>query len=162
MVKIHWSFFTDENKKKLLSVFIYKMSSSEEAAALVVLLHGIKSRKKRKSRSRWAKPWLSKRSSFGFYDTLLQELRSEDEEEYKKFLRMSPDVFDELLNLIEEDITRQNTQLRESLPATVKLAATTRFLATGENYSDCNINFGFTKVHWGNLFQRCAMLYSAN
>ena len=40
---------------------------------------------------------------------------------------MSPDVFDELLNLIEEDITRQNTHLRESTPATVKLAATIRF-----------------------------------
>ena len=49
---------------------------------------------------------------------------------------MSPDVFDELLNLIEEDITRQNAHLRESIPATVKLAAIIRFLATGENYSD--------------------------
>ena len=55
------------------------MSSDEEAAALVVLLHVTKSRKKRKSRSHWVKPWLSKRSSFGVYVTLLQELRSEDE-----------------------------------------------------------------------------------
>ena len=63
----------------MVSVFIYKMSSGEEAAALVVLLHVIKSRKKCKSRSHWVKPWLSKRSSFGVYVTLLQELRSEDE-----------------------------------------------------------------------------------
>ena len=33
---------------------------------------------------------------------------------------MSPDVFDELLNLIEEDITRQNTHLQDPIPATVK------------------------------------------
>lgn len=37
--------------------------------------------------------------------------------EYKKFLRMSPDVFDELLNLIKEDFTRQNTHMRESIPS---------------------------------------------
>ena len=126
------------------------MSSDEEAAALVVLLHVIKNRKKRKSRSHWVKPWLSKRSSFGVYDTLLQELRSEDEGEYKKFLRMSPDVFDELLNLIEEDITGQNTHLRESIPATVKLAATIRFLDTGENHSDLQYQFW---VHQSTLGQ---------
>ena len=150
MVKIHWSFFTYENKKKIVSVFIYKMSSDKGAAALVVLLHIIKYQKKRKSRSHWVKPWLSKRSSFGVYDTLLQELRSEDEGEYKKFLHMSPDVFDELLNLIEEDITRQNTHLRESIPARVKPAATIRFLATGENYSDLQYQF---RVHQSMLGQ---------
>ena len=30
---------------------------------------------------------------------------------------MSPDVFDELLNLIKEDFTRQNTHMRESIPS---------------------------------------------
>ena len=89
------------------------MSSEEEAATLVVLLHVIKNQKKRKSSSHWVKPWLSK-------NTLLQELKSKDEGEYKKILRMSPDVFDELLNLIEEDITRQNTHLQDPIPATVK------------------------------------------
>ena len=126
------------------------MSWDEEAAALVVLLHVIKNRKKRKCSSHWAKPWLSKRSSFGIYDTLLQELRSEDKGECKKFLRMSPDVFDELLNLIEEDITRQNTHLRESIPATVKLAATIRFWATGDIYSDLQYQF---RVHQSTLGQ---------
>ena len=57
---------------------------------------------------------------------------------------MSPDVFDELLNLIEEDITRQNTHLRESIPARVKPASTIKFLATGENYSDLQYQF---RVH---------------
>ena len=110
----------------------------------------IKNRKKRKSCSHSVKPWLSKRSSFGAYDTLLQELYSEDEGEYKKFLRMSPDVLEEYLNLIEEDLTWQNTHLRESIPATVKLAATIRFLATGENYSDLHYQF---RIHQSMLGQ---------
>ena len=27
---MHWPFFADENKKKIVSVFIYKMSSEED------------------------------------------------------------------------------------------------------------------------------------
>ena len=83
------------------------MSSDEEAVHLVILLHVIKNQKKHKSCSHWIKPWLTKRFSFGVYNTLIQELRSGDEGEYKKFLNMPSDVFDELLNLIEEHVIPQ-------------------------------------------------------
>ena len=63
---------------------------------------------------------------------------------------MSPDVFDELLNLIKEDFTRQNTHMRESIPAALKLAATIRFLATGENCSDLQYQF---RVHQSTVGQ---------
>ena len=59
--------------------------------------------KKRKKRCAWRKPWLQRREKFGVYDTLIQELRSEDELEYKMVSAnessMSPEAFDELLNL---------------------------------------------------------------
>ena len=55
-----------------------------------------------------------------------------------------------LTNLIEEDITRKNTHLRELIPATVKLAATIKFLATGENYPDLQYQF---RVHQSTLGQ---------
>ena len=67
------------------------------AAALVVK----KRRKCRKktTRSVSVKPWLSRRINLCVYDSLLQELRSEDEAEYRKFLRMAPENFDELLEI---------------------------------------------------------------
>ena len=37
-------------------------------------------------------------------NTLLQEFRLEDEDEYKTFLRMTPTNFNELLTVIEMDI----------------------------------------------------------
>ena len=52
-------------------------------------------RSKHKKRSAWVKPWPQKRTQFGIYDTLLQKLRLQEEEDYKKFLRMSTDTFDE-------------------------------------------------------------------
>ena len=43
------------------------------------------------------------------YNTLVQELIAEDQDEYQTFLRMSPENFDELLWLVAWDIKKQNT-----------------------------------------------------
>ena len=76
---------------------------------------------------------MTRRNKLGVDNTLLQEFRLEDEDEYKRFLRMTPDNFSELLKLIETDIQKQNTYLRDAIPAKIKLAVTLRFLATGSN-----------------------------
>ena len=76
---------------------------------------------------------MTRRNKLGVDNTLLQEFRLEDEDEYKRFLRMTPDNFNELLKLIETDIQKQNTYLRDAIPAKIKLAVTLRFLATGSN-----------------------------
>ena len=70
----------------------------------------------------------------------MHELRSEEIEEYTRLLRMPPNLFDELLQLIE-DIQKQTTQLREPIPAKVKLAATLKFLTSGINYADLQYLF---------------------
>ena len=53
-------------------------------AAALVVKKGQKYRKK-KTRSLWVKPQLSRRTNLCVYNSLLQELRSEDEAEYRKF-----------------------------------------------------------------------------
>ena len=72
----------------------------------------------------WVKSLLGRRINLGLYETLVQELRFEDESEYKKLLRMTPLNFDEILGLIQEDITKTNTNMRDSIRANIKLAAT--------------------------------------
>ena len=80
-------------------------SDLECAAAVLVISSVIKKkkilRKKTKQRTARVKPWLNRRNELGVYNTLLRELRMEDESEYKKFPRMTPENFDDLLNLIE-------------------------------------------------------------
>ena len=83
--------------------------------------------KKRKKRSRkkqklWFKALLSQRNERGIYNNLIQELRHEDIDGYKRFLKMTPEVFDDLLSYIETDITKQTRVLREPIPAKMKLA----------------------------------------
>ena len=72
---------------------------------------------------------------FGAYLNLLNEFRIEDLIEHQKFLRISPEIFDELLDLIRSSIIKQNTVMRDALSPSTKLAATIRFLA-GASYTD--------------------------
>ena len=74
-------------------------STLDIAAAAVVVGVLLKRRKSEYPRNVWVKPWLQKRRELGVCDTLLLELRFREEQEYKKFLRMISDNFDEILSL---------------------------------------------------------------
>ena len=58
------------------------------------------------------KPWLERRKNLGFYEILLAELRLEDEYNYKSYLRMTSENFEEIFQLIKDDISNQNTKMR--------------------------------------------------
>ena len=45
--------------------------------------------------------------NLGLYETLEDELRFEDESDYKKLLRMAHQDFDEILGLIQDDLFKQ-------------------------------------------------------
>ena len=57
---------------------------------------------------------------------------------------MTPQGFDEFLGLIQDDITKTNINMRDFIPANLKLAATVRFLATGDSYTNLQYQF---RVH---------------
>ncbi len=54
----------------------------------------------------WTRPWIRRRRQFGLYmyDQLMVELRREDEAAFINFMRMTPEMFDELLDRISEMI----------------------------------------------------------
>ena len=106
----------------------------ESAAAATIVIAIICKRRKvkiGKKRSAWVKPWLKRREERGI---LVRELRLEEELEYKKFQEwIDPPTFYELLKLIEQ---KQNTVMRDAIPASLKLAVTIRYLSTGASYAD--------------------------
>ena len=69
------------------------MDSEDEcfAAAIIVAITSKKLERKRqkKQRSVWVKPWLTHRNELGVGNTLLEEFRLENDEEFKQFLKMS-------------------------------------------------------------------------
>ena len=62
------------------------------------------------------KPWLKRRKNLEFYETLLAELRLQDEYNYNILLRMTSENLEEIFQLIKNDTTKENTKMRELIP----------------------------------------------
>ena len=111
----------------------------------VALHHIRRRRRKRRRREVWVRPWIGRRRQFGLYDQLLVELRQEDQKSFKNFMRMPPDMFDELLARVGPRITKQTTRYREPLEPGLKLALTLRHLASGSTYAA--MKYGWRVAH---------------
>lgn len=61
--------------------------------------------------------------------------------EFHKFTRMSLTDFEYLLSQISSKISKQDTQLREAIPARIRLAITLRYLATGDDFQSLHFLF---------------------
>lgn len=70
-----------------------------------------------------------------------QVLIQEHSGEFQNFHRMSLDDFNYLLSKIEPFICKQNTHLREAIPAKIRLSITLRFLASADSYKSLHFLF---------------------
>lgn len=92
-------------------------------------------------RRNWTKNWLKNRDRDGYCAKLMVELRAEEPELYRGFLRLTAGQFDYLLSLVRPHIEKQDTNMRSSISATNRLALTLRYLATGENFTSLQYIF---------------------
>ena len=110
----------------------------------LALVNAIRKRqKKRKPRRWWVRPWLDvgRRSDFGHYHRLMPELREEDPASYFNFLRVPPEMFDELLARVGPRIKKHDTFFRKAMEPGLKIAITMRHLASGDKYSSMKFDF---------------------
>ena len=101
-------------------------------------------RRKKRQRSCWVKSWLSvnQRNQLGHNSTLInRELRHEDVTTYKNYLKISTDLFDEILSRITPSTIKPKSRYREPLSLGLKLALTLRHLALGDNYPTLSYAF---------------------
>ena len=70
-------------------------------------------KKKERKKEIFVKAWLKRRKNLELYGTLLVELRLEQEYNYSILLRMTSEHFEEIFQLIKDDILKENTSLRE-------------------------------------------------
>ncbi|KAB0805427.1 hypothetical protein PPYR_02397 [Photinus pyralis] len=107
------------------------------AATAIILLRKmlLRLKQKRNRRRLWSRTWLQRRNEGrGVLNMLNQELLQEDPVSYQNYLRLNNKQLGYLLALVKDDITKQDTHLRECIPARSKLQVTLRFLATGETF----------------------------
>lgn len=122
------------------------------AAALIVVRRLRRKRAARaaapktaKARSCWVKPWLLRRTQFGQYERLMVELAAEDRTAFRNFLRVDPELFQELLDRVGPIIEKKDTFMRKALEPGLRLAITLRYLATGDSYM--TLQYGFRVAH---------------
>jgi hypothetical protein len=105
------------------------------AAALLVLCKHHNNKKKR-NRTCWVREWILRREMYGAYANLVNELKIEDAQQFKIFIRMSAVDLEELLLHVGKYIKKQDTQLRAAITPSERLMVTLRFLVTGKYF--CN------------------------
>ncbi|XP_031351826.1 putative nuclease HARBI1 [Photinus pyralis] len=146
----------DLDKNLLLSAAVIAIS----AASTTVLKLQSKEKKKRNRRI-WVRSWVGRRDSKGIMNLVTNELLTEDPLAFKNYLRMSNTSLLKLLGKVENLISKQDTVMRQAIPAKHKLIIALRYLATGETFR--NIMFS-TRVHESTIAQFvpvvCRAIYS--
>ena len=94
------------------------------AAALLILR-----RLRRKKRRVWVREILCKRRQEGAHHLLIPQLMS-DGQHYKKFFRLSKEDYGYILDKVSPIIARKDSNLRQSITPSERLAVTLRYLAT--------------------------------
>ncbi|KOB77461.1 Uncharacterized protein OBRU01_02546 [Operophtera brumata] len=99
--------------------------------------------KKKKKRSVWVRTWLQRK---GATNSIFKELYDEDPREYKAVMRLTTEQVEILLNLIAPKIQRDDTLMRDAIPARVKLEITLVYLSSGISYRLLSVFFRVSKA----------------
>ncbi|KAL5010576.1 hypothetical protein ScPMuIL_012881 [Solemya velum] len=92
-------------------------------------------KRERKRKQYWSKRWFLRKQTFG-HAKLLDELRLNQPEDFRNFLRMDEESFNELLWLITPLIEKKDTIMRKAISPMERLLITLRYLASGNTFED--------------------------
>lgn len=107
-------------------MFVNSSSDDEEVMIVAAILTEDESKKKRK-RSTWIHPINRKRLNLGEFHHLFNDLK-EDENKFFQYFRMSPTKFSELGDILEHELTFQNTSFRRAVSKEERLAVALRLV----------------------------------
>ncbi|CAH2001493.1 unnamed protein product [Acanthoscelides obtectus] len=115
------------------------------AAAAFILIHNIIHKKKQKRKVRWfMKELYRNRLQYGV--RLMRHMQFEAvDDTTKNFTRISTEDLNQLRYFIEPRVNKMDTQFREAITVTERLAITLRFLATGDSYNSLQYLFRVSK-----------------
>jgi hypothetical protein len=103
------------------------------AAVIIIIKRRRRRREQRSNRSIWCRQWLAdRRSDRGIGYFIVKELMPAEAAGFHGFLRMTPEVFNELLEIINPRLQKIDTFMRDSISTHDILVATLRFLASGK------------------------------
>lgn len=111
------------------------MNDKEKACLAIVLAFAVSNKRAAKKKKRWVNEWIAKRRQYTHLN-LLNVVRVSDPKDFHNYFRMDMETYNQLLSMVAPLISKINTNTRESIPATERLAVTLRYLATGRTFED--------------------------
>ncbi|CAH1970881.1 unnamed protein product [Acanthoscelides obtectus] len=104
------------------------------------VIQSIKEKQKKRKPRYWVRPFLKERNKYGINE-MINNLRKDDlgingelRSSFKNFVRISSADSEYLIQLVGPKIFKQNTNYRDAISVTDRLAITLRFLATGDSF----------------------------
>ena len=85
---------------------------------------------------------MQRRVLYGQYEKLVAELREEDARGYKNYMRISPELSQELLVRVRPSLEKGDTFMRKALRPGHHLAIALRYMATGDSYKSLSYSYG--------------------
>jgi hypothetical protein len=84
-------------QRRDVMVFLLQNLNAQMAQLHQMLARRRRHRRRQQIRAVWTRNWITRRPEQGLYDRLMVELKNEDPIAFQNFMRMPPDMFDELL-----------------------------------------------------------------
>ena len=116
----------------------------EVVLALLLLDEDEKDQKNIEERQCWIQPLLTKRETLGAFNTKFQDVRM-DPQKCRAYIRMNNTQFLYLVDLLSEDLQKENTQMRKCISPEEKICLTLRYLATGETFRSLEFQFRISR-----------------
>ena len=82
----------------------------------------------------WTRQWILRRPILGQYEKLVQELKNEDIEGFRNFMRMDPEMYAEVAERVAPHLFKPDSKFRPSLEPGLKLTIALRYFAAGNDY----------------------------
>ena len=122
------------------------MASRRRALFLAALALALCERRRCRMRQRPRRFWVRKifteeAKKRGEWETVVEELTTNDREFFFKYLRMSPERFEHLFSMVGLSIEKKDTNYRKSIPARKRLVIALRYLAEGSSQQALSMSF---------------------
>ena len=115
-------------------------------ASAVLFLDGEEqTRKERQTRSIWTRLWILRRKIDGDFHTIFKEVKEQDSDGFKGYVRMDVDYFEELVHLLSPSLQKQGDNMRECVSPKERCCVTLRYLASGESFRSLKYQFQISK-----------------
>ena len=107
------------------------MSNVQVIAALALLLDDEDEEKENiQERSQWVQPWIARRKSDGAFYTIFQELKQENAEGFRGYVRLNTSSFEKSVELLAPSLLKKDTVMRECIKPEEMCCVALRYFAS--------------------------------